>query len=164
MCQALATTAQTMTRLPPNFLSSRSVPLQTDPQNIKLLFYYFYDFFSFYSRYITCKNCTIFSPGSLWVIFIHRWQCILNILYYVRACFSRSYQLSHDLYKKKYLAQSKAHRFNSGPSLSSCVILGKSLNHTNLFFSQCKMEMFIPGSRWGLEYIYLFPRPPRIRI
>lgn len=61
-------------------------------------------FFKFYSRYITCKNCTIFSLGSLWVIFIHRWQCILNISYYVRACFSRSYQLSHNLYKKKYLA------------------------------------------------------------
>lgn len=91
--------------LPPNFLSSRSVPLQPDPKNIKLLFYYFYDFFfKFYSRYITCKNCTIFSLGSLWVIFIHRWQCILNVSYYVRACFSRSYQLSHDLYKKKYLA------------------------------------------------------------
>lgn len=46
--------------------------------------------------------------------------------------------------KRSSLAESKEYKFNPGPSLSSYVILGKSLNHISLCFPCVKWEEYLP--------------------
>lgn len=90
-----------------------------------------------------------FPSGQFLSPFFIQTIAFLKALYFVRPCSSRSYPLSHGLDEK--FGRVKAYEINPGPSLSSLVILGESLNHSSPF-SKCTMEI-IPtlatGSGWA---------------